>query len=122
MVSQLQGTSLPGKDWITHWAGRWCLLSCSFFGGQYTRSIEGELGVRLSTAVFVSRKEYSVCYLGKDELREFGSAVAQKVVDDEKIGFTWCSELKKQTDAITEIAGRLGEKEGIAAAGIARKA
>ncbi len=44
-------------EWIKHWAGDWSLLSCSYFGHQYTKTIKETLGACLQKAMFVSKED-----------------------------------------------------------------
>ena len=85
-------------EWVKQWEGHWSLLSCTYFGHQYTKTIETKLGTCIPRSVFVSRKGHSTCFFPKEELRVFGEALAKRVMDDEHVAKKWCIEVKKQAD------------------------
>lgn len=87
------------------------MLSCSYFGDQYTRSIEAALGTRLKHAAFIHREGLGAAYLRQDELKEFGEALAAKVVEDNNVGIEWCRLLVQRTDEITKLMNSLRWKE-----------
>jgi len=113
LMTAIETSGFGKHDWSAHWSGGWCLLSCSYFGDQYTRSIGDVLGAKLHTAVFVSRNGRSTCYLRRDELEEFGGYLAKKVVENEGVALEWCTALKRQTDRLAQITSDLGKKEEI---------
>jgi phosphohistidine swiveling domain-containing protein len=98
-------------EWIKHWAGHWSLLSCSYFGHQYTKTIKETLGVCLQKAMFVSKEGFSVCYLHKSEVLEFGKSLADKVVKNKKFCPELCNDLKEKTDIVINTMERLKGKD-----------
>ena len=107
-MQQLISThEIAKKEWLKHWAGSWSILSSTYFGHQYTQTISKELGTSLQHAVFVSRKNYTTCFLETNELAKFGKELAQKIVKDEKTALGWCDSFKKQTDNITGVISKL---------------
>lgn len=86
------------NEWVKHWQGNWSLLSCSYFGEQYTKSVSSLLGTSVNRAVLVLRDGFSACYFPKSDLDVFGKALASSVMEDPKIAASWCRDLKKQTD------------------------
>lgn len=101
---------IQGLEWIKHWAGGWSLLSCSYFGHQYTLTIEKDLKTRLESAAFVSRRGYSVCFLAKEEVDDFGDKLAEQAVKNGGKAREWCDLLKKRTDEITKVMKKLEGK------------
>ena len=97
--------------WVKHWAGEWSLLSCSYFGHQYTKTIEEELGTRLQRAFFTSRRGYSVAHLNSAELLTFGQNLADQVVKNSEVAAFWCRDLKEKTDQILAAIERYRGRE-----------
>ena len=87
-------------EWVLHWAGKWSLLSCSYFGEQYTKTVKEFLGVCLDSTIFISKKGFSVAYFKKVDVTRFGKALATQIIADEKKVGVWCTALKKETDNV----------------------
>ncbi len=97
-------------EWVKNWAGKWSLLTCSYFGDQYTRSIAADLGFCLPTAVLFVRQGASACFFKKSELQEFGSRLAEKASHDKAFVFWLCSEWKNRGDFMRGVVSRLTAK------------
>ncbi|MDP3742108.1 MAG: PEP-utilizing enzyme [Candidatus Micrarchaeota archaeon] len=98
-------------EWIVHWSGGWSLLSCSYFGHQYTETIARDLGISIKDAVLTSSDGHSACYFPRKEVDAFGNALAKKVLRDKKQARIWCSDLKQRTDRITNVMAKLKSTE-----------
>lgn len=94
------------QDWVKHWHGSWSLLSCSFFGQQYTKTLSDFLGVSLRSSVLLVKEGFSSCFFPEKQLTEFSQVLAENVVKDKLLVTLWCEELKKRTDYITSVIQR----------------
>lgn len=108
--------SFGKRTWKKHWAGEWSLLSCAYLGHQYTETIKEALGTCLDISMFISHKGYSVAYLDADDMKRFGEALAQKIVDNNDFAHGLADDLKKRTDEILDVIKKLEsrpiDKEG----------
>ena len=65
------------KRWIKHWAGYWSVLSASYLGYQYTELLKNTLNCYLKKCIFISYKNFTVCYLEKKDHHNFGNELVK---------------------------------------------
>lgn len=85
-------------QWLQNWHGDWSLLSCSYFGQQYTQSIGPELGCVIPRCVLVVQAGHSACFFPKDDLDAFGGFLARRVADDSALPKKWAGQMKQAAD------------------------
>ena len=105
-------TEISETQWVKHWAGNWSLLSCSYFGEQYTQTLWEELGTGMKNALLVYGNGHSACYYPKSELDAFGANLAWKAQKDEKYIQWLAEELVKRAGRILKLMDRL-RKRGV---------
>lgn len=102
---------LEKRDFIKHWAGKWSLLSCSYFGQYYTKDAKEVAGTSLKVSVIIIKKQYSTCYFDKHELLLFGESLATAAKKNKRKISSWCNNLKKETDNILSLMKNLSKKQ-----------
>lgn len=100
-------------DWMSYWAGNWCLLSCSYFGHQYTWKLKEVLGVGLTKTVIVSRGSYSKAFLDKADRLAFGNGLSKKVSQDKRFATGLANDLKREAKQILAAIKKLSGKDAI---------
>lgn len=97
-------------NWEKHWAGRWCLLTCSYLGYRYTKGNKKQIGTCLGVSMFISHKGFSVGYLDREDKKLFGENLLKQITKDKKIALRWCRQLKQGSDKtlnlLKEIKGK----------------
>lgn len=99
--------SINKEDWTKRWAGSYTFISASYWGKQYKKSLEHELGIGFKHSLFIHKKGTVSFYLIKNELDNFGNTLAKKAVTNNETAIIWCKELKNNTDVITKIMNKL---------------
>ncbi len=97
--------------WLKHWAGKWSILTCTYIGYQYTKTLEETLGSSLDVSIFIFRKGLSVCSLEQDDYHKFGEQLAIKVMNDHKVALDWCKDMKKETDDILSLINKYNKSK-----------
>lgn len=93
-------------DWTKRWASRFSLLSCSYWGQQYTEVARRNLGVGFKHILFTHKDGLTTCYRLKSETADFGRSLANMAIKNNEILAQWSSMLKKQTDLIRSIISK----------------
>src|SRR3989338_3929880 len=87
--------------WVKNWEGKWSLLTCTYFGHQYTKTMRNPANARFQTAILVARRRHSACYFPEKEFNDVFQKIAGKVSASRKSAAELCNELKKEADEIT---------------------
>ncbi len=93
-------------DWTKRWASRFSLLSCSFWGEQYTEVAKRNLGVCFKHILFTHKDGLTTCYRVKSETAYFGKFLADMAIKNNEILVQWSEKLKRQTDLIRLIISK----------------
>ncbi len=105
------------SPWIKHWAGQWSILSCSYFGHQYTQTIQNVLGTRVKRCIILSANGTSTAFFETNDLNAFGNELCRKVEANINIVPEWCNELKRCTDnilsTIQSLQGKVPVEENV---------
>ncbi len=97
--------------WVKHWAGKWSVVSCSYFGQYYTLSIASLLKARMQRTAIISSNGHAACFFPKGELDAFGKTLAAQADANPAVLGIWVKELRAQTDCITSLLKRLRTEE-----------
>jgi phosphohistidine swiveling domain-containing protein len=99
------------REFVKHWAGKWSLLSSSYFGQYYTKDVKSVAKNSVKVAIITSKSQYSICYFDKDEIADFGNSLAAAAKKDSQLILAWCSDLKIETDSIMSLMKQLSKKQ-----------
>lgn len=69
---------------MKNWSGNWSILSCSYFGEQYTKSIAKHTGAAFEHALFVFHGEQNFCFFEAKDLAALGKKLGERVKKDRK--------------------------------------
>ncbi|MDP3740974.1 MAG: hypothetical protein Q8R08_01445 [bacterium] len=59
-------------QWVKNWSGNWSVLSCSYFGEQYTKSVARYTGTSFRHALFIFHGEHNFSYYDSKDLARLG--------------------------------------------------
>jgi len=110
-MSQITIKDAKNREFVKHWAGKWSLLSSSYFGQYYTKEVRSVAKNSVKVAIITSKSQYSTCYFDKDELASFGNSLAEIAKKDSQLILAWCSDLKSETDNIMSLMKQLSKKQ-----------
>lgn len=99
------------REFIKNWAGKWSVLSSSYFGQFYTRDVISLAGKSVHVSFILSKGQYSTCYIDKDEIADFAEYLVDIAGKDKKKILFWCRGLKKEADSILALIRQLGKKQ-----------
>ena len=101
---------IKSEIWVKNWAGNWSVLSCSYFGKQYSQRITDYLGVSLERSIIIIRKGFSICYFSKQEIDKLGKELSNRVIADRGLLDKWIKDIRIVTDDINEVIAKLKNK------------
>lgn len=87
-------------EWYQIWGSDWSLLTCSYWGEEYTRTFWVGHITFLDKAVFVIRNGNNACYTPTASRNRFGKYIADKVEADHRFADIWSEWLKVEADRI----------------------
>ena len=88
-------------EWYKIWAGEWSLLTCSYWGDQYTKTLW--VGSRLTFSdkiVFKIHGTNNFCFMPTASRDRFGSYLADQIEADERFAKPWAEILHIHVDRI----------------------
>ena len=88
-------------SWDNIWAGRWCLLTCSYLGDQLTKDMRFQGQCFSKLIITVSEGRSSCWAIGEDKDR-FGRYLARQVKRNPKFVKQICSKVKREVDIMLD--------------------
>ncbi len=96
--------------WVKRWAGSYTFISCFYWGRQYYFELKKEFGIQFDHTLFIHKKGVVTFLMPESEFRAFGTAMVQKLQKDEAGTLKLLNTLKENSDKLTAIMKRLGNK------------
>ncbi len=88
------------SDWYQIWGGDWSLLTCSYWGHEYTQSMWVGRLTFLDKAILIVENGKSVCFTPTASRNRFGQYLADRVVHDSRLAKLWPELLHIEVDRI----------------------
>src|SRR3989344_9166238 len=87
--------------WIKHWAGHFNVAYDTILGEHNTTNhISKDLGIDLTYALYIYRKEYTFAYFEKDVFQQFGKKLATDIIRNPSLVQEWSKNLTTVSDEI----------------------
>ena len=98
-------------EYVKYWAGKWSLLTCSYFVAEYTNVLKKYFGQGLNDQIIIIKEGHSSCFQEKKDLIQFQIFLAKKIRSDQRFVQELCGQLKKESQKIKTLLRKLLGKD-----------